>query len=216
MNYSNYEAPRGYWGGQADRPSQIMSSGPPIGGTQSVAYQLYQQAINAATPTLNQLEMISNQPGGGYGYIDTPDAPGIVPPSGEDTFYDFAAVNFGNRRQQEISPCAQNAPTAIASELLPTMNLPGVPSWQVGDTVALANQNFLSATQQIGVDTIGSSRKNASLDPRSTIPNPINVVSPWYNSSIQPDLQRRPLDAWVPTNSIYGVGPSNPPLGYMK
>jgi len=54
--------------------------------------------------------------------------------------------------------------------------------------------NFLSASWQAGVDTIGSSLKNASLDLRSEPPNPQVVVAPWNNTSITPNLLRRPLE----------------------
>lgn len=187
----------------------VRAQGPPIGGTQLASYQLYQQAVNASTPTVGQLENISNQPGGGYGYIGKPEAPGLVPPAGMNTFYNAAAVNYGNRRAELISPCAQNAPTFVATSLLPKINLPGVESWDVRDTAALANQDFLSATQQIGVDTVSSSLRNASYDLRNNIPNPINVVSPWMNTTITPDLQRRPLDSYVPRDGVYGAGPKN-------
>lgn len=198
----------GYWDGAANRASAVHSTGPPVGGTQSASYQMYQQAVNAATPTVNQLENASNQPGGGYGFIGTPDAPGMVPPAGKGTLYDAAAVDFGNRRAELISPCAQNAPTFVASSLLPKINLPGVPSWSVMDTEALAHQDFLSPTQQVGVDTVLSSLRNPSYDIRNNIPNPINTVSPWLNSTITPDLQRRPLDSYTPQDGIYGCGQS--------
>ena len=93
------------------------------------------------------------------------------------------------------------------------MNLPGVPSWDVVDTAALANQDFLAPTQQIGVDTVLSSLRNPSLDLRNSIPNPINVVSPWLNTTISPDLQRRPLDAYVPQDGVYGAGVNNSTYG---
>lgn len=207
----------GYWDGSANQPQAIHSYGPPVGGTQSTAYQLYQQAVNAATPTVAQLENASNLPGGGYGYTSTPDAPGMVPFAGKGTLYDAAAVDFGNRRSELISPCAQNAPTFVASSLLPKINLPGVPSWDVMDTQALASQDFLAPTQQIGTDTVLSSLRNASYDIRNNIPNPINVVSPWMNSTITPDLERRPLDSYVPQDGVYGCGSScaQAPLGRM-
>lgn len=207
----------GYWDGSANNPQAVNSRGPPVGGTQSTAYQMYQQAVNAATPTVNQLENASNLPGGGYGFVGTPDAPGIVPPAGNGTLYDAAAVDFGNRRAEMISPCAQNAPTFVASSLLPKINIPGVPSWDVMDTMALANQDFLAPTQQIGTDTVLSSLRNPSYDIRNNIPNPINVVSPWMNSTITPDLERRPLDSYVPQSGVYGCGSScnQPPLGHM-
>lgn len=198
----------GYWDGAANQPSAVHSTGPPVGGTQSASYQLYQQAVNASTPTVAQLENASNQPGGGYGYTSSPEYPGMVPPAGKGTLYDAAAVDFGSRRAELISPCAQNAPTFVASSLLPKINLPGVPSWSVMDTQALVNQDFLAPTQQFGVDTVLSSLRNPSYDIRNNIPNPINVVSPWLNSTITPDLQRKPLDSYTPSEGTYGCGQS--------
>ena len=54
--------------------------------------------------------------------------------------------------------------------------------------------NFLSAAWQAGVDTQGSSLRNSSWDLRSEPPNPQIVVSPWQNSTIEPNLLRRPLE----------------------
>ena len=54
--------------------------------------------------------------------------------------------------------------------------------------------NFLSAAWQAGVDTQGSSLRNSSWDLRSEPPNPQVAVSPWQNSTIEPNLLRRPLE----------------------
>ena len=45
----------------------------------------------------------------------------------------------------------------------------------------------------IGVNTVGQSLKNASYDIRGTIPNPKYTVSPWNNSTIEPDFNLKPL-----------------------
>ena len=58
----------------------------------------------------------------------------------------------------------------------------------------LTNMNFLEATDTIGVDTVSSSLRNASYAIRSTPTNPRDVVSPWMNSTIDPELERRPLE----------------------
>lgn len=74
---------------------------------------------------------------------------------------EFQAVNYGNERAQSISACAQNAPTFVATSLLPKPAIPGQQAWDIGaPNNILANQNFLSATQQIGVDTVLGSTKN--------------------------------------------------------
>ncbi len=46
---------------------------------------------------------------------------------------------------------------------------------------------------KIGVDTVGQSRKNATYDLRAAPPNPKFVVSPWQNSTIEPDYNTRSL-----------------------
>ena len=46
---------------------------------------------------------------------------------------------------------------------------------------------------KFGIDTVGQSRKNASLDLRSPPPCPKFAVSPWNNSTIEPDYNIRPL-----------------------
>ncbi len=104
----------------------------------------------------------------------------------------------------------QNAPNFVATSLLPKPAIPGQQAWEINaPNNILANQNFLSASQQIGVDTTLSSRRNQSYDIRNTIPNPINVVSPWNNTWIMPDLERRPLDCFIPTDQgLYGCGTS--------
>lgn len=194
----------GYWDNSGSQYSNVQSMGPPVGGTQSASYQMYQQAVNAATPTMAQLQNISNQPGGGYEYVGNAQRPGSVPPAGG--LYDAAAVDFGNRRAEMVSPCAQNAPTFVASSLLPKVNLPGTPSWNVVDTDALAHQDFLAPSQQIGTDTVMSSLRNPSYDIRTNIPNPVTIISPWLNSTITPELERKSLDCYVPKDGLYGCG----------
>lgn len=46
---------------------------------------------------------------------------------------------------------------------------------------------------KIGTDTVGQSRKNATYDLRTAPPNPKFVVSPWMNSTIEPDYNTKPL-----------------------
>jgi hypothetical protein len=56
------------------------------------------------------------------------------------------------------------------------------------------NVNLLKAGSLIGIDTIGSSLRNANLQERSEPPNPTASVSPWLNTTIEPDLMRLPLE----------------------
>ena len=45
----------------------------------------------------------------------------------------------------------------------------------------------------IGVDTVGQSLKNPTYDLRGTIANPKYNVSPWMNSTYEPDYNVKPL-----------------------
>ena len=56
------------------------------------------------------------------------------------------------------------------------------------------DRSFLTPTFHIGIDTVGQSLRNANLQIRSEPPNPQVVVSPWNNSTIAPDLIRKPLE----------------------
>lgn len=194
--FENGKKPLGYW--NDFKPPTQAYTGPPPGTTQSASFQMYQQAVNAATPSQSQLDNISNQMGG----VSSSASSGMAQPSSK-CFPDAASVNLGNRRSEMISPCAQNAPTFVASSLLPKVNLPGVPSWDVVDTKALATQDFLSPSQQVGTDTVASSLRNSSYDLRGTIPNPVTVVSPFLNSTIDPELTRKPLDCVQPGDNMY-------------
>ena len=59
----------------------------------------------------------------------------------------------------------------------------------------LKGVNFLEAGYQVGVNTVGQSLRNANQQLRSEPPNPQVNVSPWLNTTIGPDLARRPLEA---------------------
>ena len=55
-------------------------------------------------------------------------------------------------------------------------------------------QNFLTAGSLIGIDTVGQSLRNANQQLRSEPPNPQVKVSPWMQTTINPDLSRRALE----------------------
>ena len=59
---------------------------------------------------------------------------------------------------------------------------------------ALSDQNFLTAGYHIGINTVGQTLRNANRQLRSEPANPQSVVSPWLQSTIEPDINRRPLE----------------------
>jgi hypothetical protein len=60
------------------------------------------------------------------------------------------------------------------------------------------NVNLLKAGYLIGIDTVGSTLRNANLQERSEPPNPTTSVGPWMNTTIEPDLMRLPLEIGSP------------------
>jgi len=58
----------------------------------------------------------------------------------------------------------------------------------------IAGKNYLSAGALIGVNTIGQSLRNANYQLRSDPPNPQVKVSIWNQATIEPDVNRRPLE----------------------
>ena len=64
------------------------------------------------------------------------------------------------------------------------------PSGQGG----LENQNFLNAGHHVGMNTVGQTLRNANYQLRSEPPNPQVKVSPWQQSTIEPDTNRRPME----------------------
>lgn len=95
----------------------------------------------------------------------------------------------GSKPQPPLVP-----PTNVAADLLPKPNTPQVQDFGEFAPKALQGQNFLDVTKQIGVDTQGSSLRNANYQLRSDPPNPRFNVGPWSGSTIDPDLMRRPLE----------------------
>jgi hypothetical protein len=85
------------------------------------------------------------------------------------------------------------------NQLAPQELLPNDPNskWAQVNPMAsgdIAGKNFLNAGALIGVNTVGQSLRNANWDIRAAPPNPQVEVSPWLQSTISPDLDRRPLD----------------------
>ena len=58
----------------------------------------------------------------------------------------------------------------------------------------LADRNFLDAGHHVGINTVGQTLRNANYSVRSEIPNPQIKVSPWQQSTIDPDVGRKPLE----------------------
>ncbi len=118
-------------------------------------------------------------------------APATAAKEGFADYDSMGAVPMaGAKKPQGCYPREQLNPM----ELLP--NDPNSQWAQVNPAGAgdIQGKNFLSAGALVGVNTIGQSLRNSNLQLRAEPPNPQSQVSPWLNSTIEPDLQRRPLE----------------------
>lgn len=93
-------------------------------------------------------------------------------------------------RQASCFPKEQLLP----EELLPQDNSSTWAQVNPQGSGSLKDKNFLQSGFHSGIDTIGSTLRNANLQLRSDPPNPQVVVSPWMQTTIQPDTNRRPLE----------------------
>jgi hypothetical protein len=117
-------------------------------------------------------------------------------PSGanDGTFYvDYAPINSSDSNLSGLPSNCSGQNTNAPSDLLPSDNNSswGIKPQGSGDFLGV---NFLNSGYLIGVDTIGSTLRNANQQLRSEPPNPQIAVSPWGNSTIQPDPFRVPLE----------------------
>jgi hypothetical protein len=79
-----------------------------------------------------------------------------------------------------------------SSQLLPKPS-PEAADFDMWAPKNLQAQNFLTATQWIGVNTQGSSLKNANYDLRADPIIPKADIGPWQQSSIDPNIYSKPL-----------------------
>lgn len=114
-----------------------------------------------------------------------------------------AATNQQQMTEMGENPAAQALRLAscypkdslTAEELLPQDNASS--QWaQVYPTGegSLKDKNFLQSGYLRGIDTVGQTLRNANMQLRSEPPNPQVQVSPWLQSTIEPDVNRRPFE----------------------
>jgi len=88
-----------------------------------------------------------------------------------------------------------NKPSTNPADLLPKDNNNQFGNLNPNESNELSNVNLLSAGFHAGIDTVGSTMRNANLQVRSEPPNPRTLTNcPWNTSTIEPDTMRRGLD----------------------
>tara|TARA_B100001175_G_C19502598_1_gene638990 strand:+ start:1666 stop:2226 length:561 start_codon:yes stop_codon:yes gene_type:complete len=116
----------------------------------------------------------------------------VIGASGQNSYAPFngSAQSSSN---SATPAAAMNKPVANPADLLPSDSNS---SWASLNPVAdLQNVNLLNPQQVVGVNTQGSSLRNANLQLRSEPPNPrTNTNCPWNISTIDDDKFRKPLE----------------------
>jgi len=100
-----------------------------------------------------------------------------------------------------------------SEDLLPKEDSQAIKDFNVAKPAGegiLNGVNLLDAGFHIGVNTVGQSLRNANLQLRSEPPNPQVQVSPFLNSSIGPDLMRKPLEDGEGCAANPGLAPELP------
>ena len=115
-----------------------------------------------------------------------------------------AAESLGqNESQQPVTGLGRTPSSCYPQQklkpedLLPTDESKAIQEFNIAKPVGegiLQGVNMLDSSYHVGVNTVGQSLRNANRQLRSEPPNPQVNVSPWMNTTIGPDLPRRPLE----------------------
>ena len=97
--------------------------------------------------------------------------------------------NNANNRNNPV-----NNGTFTCSDLLPGDSNSTWAQVNPSGVGALCDKNLLNSGHHLGVNTVGTSMRNANRQLRADPPNPQVRVSPWLQTTISPDLLRRPLE----------------------
>ena len=148
-----------------------VSSTPTSGSSNSVS--------NAAPANAASSGSASNSAPGGVKHVETTDG------------QQFLNVN-GMASTATSSTNCNNKPVMDPKELLPTDSNS---EWSnIMPNNDLKKVGMLNAGHHVGVNTVGSSLRNANLQIRSEPVIPQTNIGPWNNTTIEADSMRRPLE----------------------
>jgi len=125
--------------------------------------------------------------------VSSADSAKVVPHTVGESRDQYSSVS-GISTSQGVPPSNAKVATTNPNDLLPLDVNSQWSKLNPNGNSELANINLLKAGFYNGINTVGSSLRNANLQLRSEPPNPTKVVSPWMQSTIEPDLMRVPLE----------------------
>lgn len=180
------ELSKSYSNGRKENTEQKLLQTPPTIRNTSKVNQLGQEIAKQFIPNSKQQMNSDNNPAGNYN-----EKQNNMSDFGQS--YMLLPQNFmPDKKFDKVMP--PETRTALTSDQL-------LPRDENKNWFQVPNSNFnlMQAVDlevpeiKIGVDTVGQSRKNATYDLRSAPPCPKFIVSPWSNSTIEPDYNTRPL-----------------------
>jgi len=110
--------------------------------------------------------------------------------SSNDMDYLSMDENFKNERNNSNFPKEQ----LNADDLLPNDDSSLWAQVNPSGEGSLKDRNFLQSGYHIGINTVGQTLRNANQQLRSEPPNPQVKVSPWLQTTIEPDMGRKPME----------------------
>jgi FtsZ-interacting cell division protein ZipA len=127
---------------------------------------------------------------------DVPSGPGFagsVRPSEPSSNEQYLDLDFPKAPTK--GPASSSASSARIENLLPkdASNTKWAQMNPAGQG-EVNGQWLLTAGHHYGINTVGQTNKNPNLQLRTDPPNPRINVSPWMQSTVEPDLNRRPFE----------------------
>jgi hypothetical protein len=110
--------------------------------------------------------------------------------SSNDMDYLSMDENFKNERNSSNFPKEQ----LNADDLLPKDDSSLWAQVNPSGEGSLKDRNFLQSGYHIGINTVGQTLRNANQQLRSEPANPQVKVSPWLQTTIEPDMGRKPME----------------------
>ena len=162
-----------------------------IVGLVFLVFALYQYSNNKNIFQLGMTSMTDSPPAPAKENTDTSSIK-LVGASNQNTYAPYNGVSQSTSNSA-TSSIAMNKPVTNPSDLLPSdSNSVWAAMNPVGE---MKNVSLLNPKQVVGINTQGSSLRNANLQLRSEPPNPrTNTNCPWNISTIEDDKFRKQLE----------------------
>jgi hypothetical protein len=155
-----------------------------------LVYTLYNQNTQKDLEESNDMEMMENQMDSNDEMMDDNVENFTNQDENNDMDYYSVDKNYEEQRNESNFPKEQ----LNADDLLPKDNASLWAQSNPEGEGSLKDRNFLQSGYHIGINTVGQTLRNANQQLRSDPPCPQVKVSPWLQTTIEPDLGRKPME----------------------